>query len=161
VTIDSTVFNNFEYKSRIMNIATKISRWSHSYPSFILLIARVILGIILIVKGIFFISHAQQLKDMILASRFSGWVGFLTAYVTFAHLFGGVFIIIGLFTRIAALLQIPVLLGALFFILPAHEVNDMGSDLILSLIVLGLLIYILKKGSGSIAMEDYLKHHLL
>jgi putative oxidoreductase len=155
------VFNNFEYKSGIMNITTRSSRWRHSYPSFLLLIARIILGIILIVKGIFFISHAQQLKDMILASRFSGWVGILTAYVTFAHLFGGVFIIIGLFTRIAALLQIPVLLGALFFILPVHEVNDMGSDLILSLIVLGLLIYILKKGSGSISMEDYLKHHLL
>jgi len=155
------VFNNFEYKSGIMNITTRISRWRHSYPSFLLLIARIILGIILIVKGIFFISHAQQLKDMILASRFSGWVGILTAYVTFAHLFGGVFIIIGLFTRIAALLQIPVLLGALFFILPVHEINDMGSDLILSLIVLGLLIYILKQGSGSISMEDYLKHHLL
>lgn len=144
-----------------MNITTRISRWRHSYPSFILLIARIILGIILIAKGIFFISHAQQLKDLILTSRFSGWVGFLTAYVTFAHLFGGVFIIIGLFTRIAALIQVPVLLGALFFILPVHEINDMGSDIILSLIVLGLLVYVLRKGSGTISMDDYLKHHLL
>lgn len=157
----SAVFDNFVYKSGIMNIATRILRWRHSYPSLILLIARIILGIILIAKGIFFISHAQQLKDLILNSRFSGWVGFLTAYVTFAHLFGGVFIIIGLFTRIATLIQIPVLLGALFFILPVHEINDMGSDLILSLIVLGLLIYVLRKGSGSISMDDYLKHHLL
>jgi uncharacterized membrane protein YphA (DoxX/SURF4 family) len=125
------------------------------------LIARIILGIILIAKGIFFISHAQQLKDLILTSRFSGWVGFLTAYVTFAHLFGGVFIIIGLFTRMAALIQVPVLLGALFFILPVHEINDMGSDIILSLIVLGLLVYVLRKGSGTISMDDYLKHHLL
>jgi uncharacterized membrane protein YphA (DoxX/SURF4 family) len=145
----------------IMNITTRISRWRHSYPSFILLIARIILGIILIAKGIFFISHAQQLKDLILTSRFSGWVGFLTAYVTFAHLFGGVFIIIGLFTRMAALIQVPVLLGALFFILPVHEINDMGSDIILSLIVLGLLVYVLRKGSGTISMDDYLKHHLL
>ncbi len=144
-----------------MNITTRISRWRHSYPSFILLIARIILGIILIAKGIFFISHAQQLKDLILTSRFSGWVGFLTAYVTFAHLFGGVFIIIGLFTRMAALIQVPVLLGALFFILPVHEINDMGSDIILSLIVLGLLVYVLRKGSGTISMDDYLKHHLL
>ena len=144
-----------------MNITTRISRWRHSYPSFILLIARIILGIILIAKGIFFISHAQQLKDLILTIRFSGWVGFLTAYVTFAHLFGGVFIIIGLFTRMAALIQVPVLLGALFFILPVHEINDMGSDIILSLIVLGLLVYVLRKGSGTISMDDYLKHHLL
>ena len=144
-----------------MNITTRISRWRHSYPSFILLIARIILGIILIAKGIFFISHAQQLKDLILTSRFSGWVGFLPAYVTFAHLFGGVFIIIGLFTRMAALIQVPVLLGALFFILPVHEINDMGSDIILSLIVLGLLVYVLRKGSGTISMDDYLKHHLL
>jgi len=144
-----------------MGIATRFFRWSHTNQSFFLLIARIILGMVLIVKGLFFISHAQHLKELILQSRFAAGVGFITSYVTFAHLFGGVFIIIGLFTRIAVLLQLPVVLAAIFFILPTQGMADFGSDFILSLLVLALLIYILLKGSGPISMEHYLKDHLL
>jgi len=144
-----------------MGIATRFFRWSHTDSSFLLLAARIILGLVLIVKGIFFISHAQHLKEMILQSRFAEGVGFFTAYIIFAHLLGGVLVIIGLFTRIAALLQVPVLVGAVFFILPHKGMQDFGSDLILSVLVLVLLIYILRKGSGEISMEHYLKNHLL
>lgn len=35
-------------------------------------------------------------------SHFAAGVGFFTAYITFAHLFGGVFLVIGLFTRLVA-----------------------------------------------------------
>ena len=147
-------------KILVMGIATRFFRWSHTYQSYLLLVARIVLGVVLLLKGIFFISHAQHLRELILQSRFAAAVGFFTAYVTFAHLFGGVFIIIGLFTRIAALLQVPVLLGAIFFILPASSA-DFGSDFILSLIMLVLLLYVLWKGSGTISMEHYLKDHLL
>ena len=148
-------------KILVMGIATRFFRWSHTYQSYLLLVARIVLGVVLLLKGIFFISHAQHLRELILQSRFAAAVGFFTAYVTFAHLFGGVFIIIGLFTRIAALLQVPVLLGAIFFILPASSRADFGSDFILSLIMLALLIYVLWKGSGTISMEHYLRDHLL
>lgn len=144
-----------------MGITTRFQQWNHTHQSFLLLIARIVLGVILILKGIFFISHSQLLKELILNSRFATGVGFWTAYITFAHLFGGVFLILGLFTRFAAALQIPVIIGALFFILPSQGLNDLGSDLILSLFVLTLLIYILVKGSGEISMDDYLKDHLL
>jgi putative oxidoreductase len=144
-----------------MGITARIQRWNLTHPSFLLLFIRIVLGMILLAKGIFFISHAQHLKELILESRFAPGVGFLTAYTTFAHLFGGVFIIIGLLTRLAVILQIPVLLGALFFILPEQGLNDGGSDLILSLVVFIFLLIILFKGSGTISMDDYLKKHLL
>ena len=98
-----------------MGITARFQRWNLTHPSFLLLFIRIVLGMILLAKGIFFISHAQHLKELILESRFAPGVGFLAAYTTFAHLFGGVFIIIGLLTRLAVILQIPVLLGALFF----------------------------------------------
>lgn len=135
--------------------------WNHTQQSFLILIARIALGVILLAKGIFFISHAEQLRELILQSNFAIGVGFLTAYIIFAHFFGGVLIILGLLTRVAALLQIPVLLGAIFFILPHNPALNMGSDFILSLIVLCLLIFILIKGSGEISMEHYLKEHEL
>jgi len=148
-------------KLRVMGITTRFQQWNHTHQSFLLLVARIVLGLILTFKGIFFISHSQQLKDLILSSRFAAGVGFWTGYVTFAHLFGGVFLIIGLFTRIAALLQIPVLLGALIFIIPNQGLGDAGSDLILTLIVFALVIFVLIKGAGEISMDDYLKDHLL
>jgi uncharacterized membrane protein YphA (DoxX/SURF4 family) len=145
----------------VMGIATRFFRWSHTYQSYLLLIARVLVGMILILKGIFFISHAEHLKELILQSRFAAGVGFITAYITFAHLLGGVFLIVGLFIRIAALLQLPILLGAIFFILPTQGIAYFGSDFILSIIVLALLIFILIKGAGTISMDHYLKHNLL
>jgi Predicted membrane protein len=144
-----------------MGIATRFQYWNHTHPSFLQLIIRVILGVILLIKGIFFISNSQHLKDLILNSRFAAGVSFIAGYTIFAHLLGGVLIIIGLFTRLAVILQIPVLLGALIFILPSNGFLDLGSEMILSIIVLCLLIYVLIKGSGEISMEHYLKHHLL
>lgn len=141
--------------------------WTRFHPfgplrkSFVLLVARILVGVILLVKGILFLSNSEQLQQMILSSRFAAGVVFLTAYITFAHLFGGVFIIIGLFTRISALLQLPILLGAVFLVLP-WQVHITGVDeLILSIVVLGLLLFILWRGSGEFSMEHYLKEHLL
>jgi putative oxidoreductase len=145
----------------ITAITTRIQHWTHTNYSLFLLIVRTILGLILLIKGIYFISNSQQLKDMILNSRFAAGVTFLAAYTTFAHLFGGVFIIIGLFTRIAVLLQLPVLIGALFFIIPQKGFLNFWPELILSVIVLALLIYVFVKGSGEISMEEYLKKNLL
>jgi putative oxidoreductase len=144
-----------------MSITARIQNWTHSNYSLFLLIVRTILGLILLIKGIYFISNSQQLKDMILSSRFAAGVSFLAAYTTFAHLFGGVFIILGLFTRMAVILQIPVLIGALFFIIPRQAFLNFWPELILSIIVLFLLIFILVKGSGEISMEEYLKKNLL
>ena len=129
--------------------------------SFVLLVARILVGAVLLIKGILFLSNSEQLEQMILSSRFAAGVVFLTGYITFAHLFGGVFIIIGLFTRIAALLQIPILLGAVFLILPWQLHITGVEELILSIVVLGFLLFILWKGSGEFSMEQYLKRHLL
>jgi putative oxidoreductase len=129
--------------------------------SFVLLVVRILVGVVLLIKGILFLSNSEQLEQLILSSRFAAGVVFLTAYITFAHLFGGVFIILGLLTRIAALLQIPILLGAVFLVLP-WQVHITGVDeLILSIVVLGLLLFILWKGSGEFSMGQYLKRHLL
>jgi putative oxidoreductase len=144
-----------------MGISTRFQHWNHTHQSLLLFIVRIVLGLILLLKGLFFISHALQLKEMILESRFAAGVGFLAVYITVAHLFGGVFLILGLLTRIAAIIQIPVLLGALFFILPQQGGASFGSDFIFSFLVLLALIYLLWKGAGELSMDEYLKTHLL
>ena len=52
-----------------MGITARFQRWNLTHPSFLLLFIRIVLGMILLAKGIFFISNAQHLKELILESR--------------------------------------------------------------------------------------------
>ncbi len=144
-----------------MNIPQRISYWNRDHPYLLQTILRTILGLVLLQKGIGFLSNSEQLKTLILQSHFQAWTTFLVSYIVFAHLLGGTFIIIGLLTRAAILLQLPVLIGATFFINPAQGAFALNFEFFLSLAVLALLIYFLVKGPGEIAMDAYLKKHLL
>jgi uncharacterized membrane protein YphA (DoxX/SURF4 family) len=98
---------------------------------------------------------------MIANSRFRSGTAFLTSYVTFAHLLGGVLIIVGLLTRIAVIAQIPVLLGAVFFINARSGIFSLQSEFGLSLLVLLLLIFFLVEGGGPFSLDKFIKTHLL
>lgn len=74
-------------------------------------------------------------------------------YTVFAHLVGGFLIAIGLFTRFACLIQIPVLLGAIIFVNSSHDMLRPYSELFLSIIVLLLLVYFLIVGNGPISYK--------
>ncbi|MCW3108219.1 MAG: hypothetical protein JWQ09_2725 [Segetibacter sp.] len=121
---------------------------------------RLALGLLLMLKGFYFLSHSQQLENIILESSAASAVNFLVSYIPSAHFFGGVFIMLGLLTRVAVILQIPIIIGALYYNLTPHTFGT-GGELLLSIVVLVLLIYVLLNGSGSISMDDYLKKHLL
>jgi uncharacterized membrane protein YphA (DoxX/SURF4 family) len=97
---------------------------------------------------------------------FSGFMIILLGhYVTFAHILGGLFLTIGLFTRAACLIQIPVLIGAIIFvnINATKDAFSPYSELFLSIIVLLLLIYFLIIGNGPLSVkippEEHLKEH--
>ena len=141
-----------------MRIVQKIDQWSRTHQPAWLVAIRVVLGVVLLAKGIFFISHADKLSDIIENSRFKGAVTFLVAYITFSHLFCGAFIILGLLTRWVVLLQIPILLAAVIFNAPTFS---NGSEFWLSLIVLILLLFFLVEGGGPYSMDNYLKKYYL
>jgi uncharacterized membrane protein YphA (DoxX/SURF4 family) len=68
-------------------------------------------------------------------------------------------IIIGLFTRFVAALQIPILLGAIFFINSGDGIFASASELMLSLGVLLLLLIFLVEGGGPVSLDNYFKHN--
>jgi uncharacterized membrane protein YphA (DoxX/SURF4 family) len=70
---------------------------------------------------------------------------FLAHYVTFAHILGGFFMTIGMFTRAACLIQIPIMIGAIIFVnfTPAQDALQPYSELFLSVSSCSLLIYFL------------------
>lgn len=143
-----------------MRVIQRLDQWGQAHQPAWLVIIRVILGVILLAKGIFFISHADTLTQMIEASKFKGMVTFLVAYITFSHLFCGAFIILGLLTRWVVLLQIPILVAAVVFNAPT-ALFSLGSEFWLSILVLILLLFFLLEGGGPYSMDNYLKKYLL
>jgi uncharacterized membrane protein YphA (DoxX/SURF4 family) len=79
----------------------------------------------------------------------------LSTLIPWIHLLGGSLIIAGLFTRAAALIQIPILLGAVFFVNAKKGVFAGESDLLFSIIILVLLFFFLLEGGGRLSLDNY------
>jgi uncharacterized membrane protein YphA (DoxX/SURF4 family) len=84
------------------------------------------------------------------------WIAFL---ITYLNLLGGLFIAVGLFTKTSCIIQIPILIGAVFFVNTRHGLNQSNSELILSVIVLILLILFSVKGSGVLSADEYFRSY--
>jgi putative oxidoreductase len=134
-----------------MNLIQRLERWGDAHHPKWLDIIRIVLGIFLIIKGVAFLQNMGALTDL-MTSRFpfSSFVVVLAGhYVAFAHIGGGFLMTIGLFTRLACAVQIPILLCAIVFV-NAREglLRPYASELFLSIIVLLLLVYFLIAGNG-------------
>ena len=77
----------------------------------------------------------------------------LAHIVPFVHILGGVLLVLGLFTRFACLIQIPILIGAIIFIQAADSVSLKYAPFFVTILVLLLLIYFLIVGNGPWAFK--------
>ena len=135
----------------------RVERWADTHHPMWLDIIRIGLGIFLFVKGYMFIQDTEALFSIMRKSQFP-WVSMgLAHYVAFAHLVGGLFIAMGLITRIAILFQLPILLGAVFFINPERGFYSENTELWSSVIVLILLIVFLIFGSGRFSVDRLIR----
>jgi putative oxidoreductase len=143
-----------------MNLLQRIDRWGETHHPRWLDGIRVLLGIFLFYKGVVFIQNIDVLKSVINESPWLTVMSFwLAHYIVFAHLLGGVLIIFGLLTRVAILANIPVLLGAIFFVHTSTGLFNVHGGAGLSILVLLLLVFFLVEGSGPISFDDYMRRH--
>ena len=144
-----------------MKEADITEKTSTSQPRW-LTIVRIALGFILFWKGISFIRDSSDLESMLHRMSMSvidknyEWIAFL---ITYLNLLGGLFIAVGLFTKTSCIIQIPILIGAVFFVNSRHGLNQSNSELILSVIVLILLVLFAVKGSGVISADEYFRSY--
>ncbi|PVY37919.1 DoxX family protein [Pontibacter virosus] len=132
----------------------RIEHWADTHHPVWVDFLRMALGIFLFVKGVMFIQDTEALQSIMRNSQFQ-WVSFgMAHYVAFAHLVGGLLIAMGLVTRIAILFQIPILVGAVFFINPQRGFYSENTELWSSIIVLILLIVFLILGSGRLSVDN-------
>ncbi|RAJ06847.1 putative membrane protein YphA (DoxX/SURF4 family) [Chitinophaga skermanii] len=143
-----------------MNLLQRIERWGDSHHPMWLDGIRVLLGMYLIWKGISFVGNINVLNSVIERQPFlsvlSMWVAH---YIVFAHIAGGLLIMLGLLTRYAALANLPVLIGALLFVHEPTGLFLVHNELPVTLIVFFLLIVFLVEGSGRFSIDENMRRH--
>jgi putative oxidoreductase len=138
-----------------MNVLTKIQNWGNRHHPKWLDYFRIILGLVLIWKGIAFASnlHAftNMMKDAMLGVAVS--ISLLAHIIIVLHIIGGLLIAVGSHTRLFCLLNLPILIVAVFFVNLRANIFSPYAEFWVSVIVLIGLICFLIEGNGVLSVE--------
>ncbi len=137
----------------------QIEKWSATHHPRWLVLPRIALGVFLIFKGISFMNSSVTLETLLSETGVSADRAWIPLVITWLHLLCGFLIIIGLFTRWAALLMIPILLVAVIFVNVPRGLFAPGSEFWFSSLVLLLLIFFFFEGGGPLSLDDYFRRN--
>ncbi|MDP3312065.1 DoxX family protein [Lutibacter sp.] len=137
-----------------MNVLTSLSTSLDTKTGTAYSLIRIFLGIALTVRGWLILANPESLIDLGVNRELFVWV----SLVGVTHLIGGVLLCIGFLTRLGALIQIPILFSAAFFI-HAHTKLMMGGQSIeLASLVLFLLCMFFVFGAGSFSITEFMSN---
>lgn len=120
-----------------------------------LALTRIVLGMLLIWKGLLFIQDTSELQVAIqraAAAEYGGFGDVTAAVVSILTLVSGIFIMVGIFTKITSYVQIALTISAIIFIY-STGIERTGFEMISTIIILLLLAFYAKKGSGPISFD--------
>ena len=117
---------------------------------------RILLGAFLCYKGIDFLMNLGQMLGLLTnRTSFGSFTTMLMSnYVAFAHILGGILLVLGVLTRFACIVNIPILVGAVFFVNTALYSRP-NPEVLLSILVLLLLICFLVVGNGPVQLLKF------
>ena len=138
-----------------MDLLHRLEYWGDRHHPRWMDIVRIALGIFLVYKGIDFLRNMSDLVTLMSIKTSFGEFSYILIghLIVFAHIMGGIFIALGVLTRFACIMQIPILLGAVFLINRPGGMVEPYSELLVSLVVLLLLIYFLIVGNGPLSVK--------
>ena len=141
-----------------MKNITDCKAWMDSHKDVVIDLIRMYLGVALFLKGLYFMMHQEALNKLLEGADTMAFVqGAVAHYVIPAHLVGGLLLALGLLTRLAALSQIPILLGAVFYVwLPKVLFVEERQNFEFSVLVLFLLGLIFVYGAGRLSVDHLL-----
>ena len=134
-----------------------LNKWANRRTSYVFDILRIILGLFLLYKGIFFLKHTDFIVHLLnpdLPDMARMGVGHI---VILLHVTGGGLIAFGLFTRVAVLAQLPIIAGAVFVNLFYHA---NGIELLQSTLALVVMAFFAVYGSGKHSLDYKYQMHI-
>ncbi len=141
-----------------MNLIQRLEQYGDTHHPKWLSVVRIIVGLVLLFKGFYFLSNREALVSLFQHSELGVWGQLVAPFIGPTHIVGGVLITLGLITRISSAFNIPILIGAVIFVnLP--QGFDSGGELALSVLILLLLMFFFVYGSGHYSVDKYLTTH--
>lgn len=132
------------------------TQWFVEHRHYAIECLRIFLGGLLFFKGYFFIENISEIYILIEENmQISSFV--VSHYVATAHLVGGLMLAFGLLTRLAVIVQLPILLGAVFFIHEGDILLVTATELEYSITILVLLLVFFMYGGGKWSVD----HHII
>ena len=140
-----------------MDTFQKIDLWTDKHHSILMDGLRILLGLILIVKGVQIGLNPHDIKILVNHTPLNFLSFMIVHYIIMVHLAGGLMILLGIATRIAVIFQLPILIGAILFV-HRSEMFSFYSENGLAIGVLVLLVVFLFYGSGKLSYDEFMKH---
>lgn len=113
-------------------------------------LTRIFLGLALLTRGVFLMNNPDSLTKLIDDNNLYAWF----SYITIAHIAGGASLLLGIFARVGALVQIPILVAAVFVVHAEKGLMMGGQSLELAALVLFLLVIYFLFGSGPLSLDQ-------
>lgn len=138
-----------------MKLLCKIQEWGDQHHPKWLDFIRMVLGLTLIWKGVAFALNLHSFTLLMEGARLGTAVSLsLTAHLIIAlHIIGGLMIALGTRTRLFSLLNLPILLIAVFFVnLPQHVFRPYAEFWFSCTVAAGLILFLVE-GDGVISIE--------
>jgi putative oxidoreductase len=121
---------------------------------------RMYLGLALFVKGVAFLATPPALVALMAAHGVPFASRALAEYVGATHVIGGLALAFGIFTRLAALLQLPNVVGALVFVHLGSGLFSPAQSLELDALVAVILVLFAAGGAGRLSVDwSFERHH--
>lgn len=114
---------------------------------------RIFLGVALLIRGWMIITKPESILELGVEQQDFMWI----SLVGIAHLLGGILLTVGFLTRLGALMQIPILFSATFFVYAHTKLMMGGQSFELASLVLFLLIVFFIYGPGPFSVKSYIE----
>ncbi len=122
-------------------------------------VLRIYLGLALFVKGVAYLAAPNELVALMTAHHVPLASRFLAEYIAATHVAGGLALTFGLFTRLAALIQLPNLLGAIVFVHLSSGLFSQAQTLELDSLVFVMLVLFAAGGAGRFSVDWSFERH--
>ena len=139
-----------------MKTVVQLNKWANAHTSIAIDVLRIVTGLFLIFKGLQFSFQTNYLSDIVRSSGLGTGL-ILEHYIAMAHIAGGFLVAMGLITRWALIVQLPIFVGAV--LINFIGVMNTGELLQASAMLISSTFFILY-GSGKHSADYSLKMNM-
>lgn len=140
-----------------MQLCRDATSWFRENRDMAIEVLRIYLGLALLIKGIQFIVDKERVSEYMTMITIPFFQFLSLHIISVVHIAGGALLAMGLISRVAALIQIPIILGAIFFVHFQQGLFTKEQNLEFVILVLALLITFVIYGGGRLSVDYVLE----